>query len=190
MEIIKGKWKNYKDFKFLKRNRAQKKNDKWESLCTDWALCCCKAWSPRMGTLSWKVKAMALFKGGQSESVQPQITQARPVHRHPERRATTDEMSPGIWELCGKERFLGPEQMCCVSHSASLPPFATITPLRKEEAIPHPLVLASPLAPFLWPQWWARDRRSARVISEIWLWKLGKSFSLYLWDHEMKGSMT
>lgn len=54
--------------------------------------------SPRMGTLSWKVKVMALFKGRQSESVQPQIMQARPVHRHPERRATTDEMSPGIRE--------------------------------------------------------------------------------------------
>lgn len=36
---------------------------------------------PRMGTLSWKVKAMALFKGGQSESVQPQIMQASPAHR-------------------------------------------------------------------------------------------------------------
>ena len=51
-----------------------------------------------MGTRSWEVKAMALFKGGQPESVQPQITQASPVHRGPERRATTDEMSPGVWE--------------------------------------------------------------------------------------------
>ena len=81
----------------------------------------------------------------------------------------------GYGNNAGRRGFLV-QSRCVVFHSASLPPFATLTPLRKEETIPHPSVLASPLAPFLWPQWGACDRSSARVLSEIWCVEAGKEF--------------
>lgn len=62
--------------------------------------------------LSWKVKAMAPLRGGQSESAWPQITQARPVHKAPrEKQQGQNEMKEH--QVCGKGS--------CVSHSASLP---------------------------------------------------------------------